>query len=99
MSVEEWLKIITGTGLGVASMMVGLRWLVKDRDGILAALQSERTHRIAQLERSSAACSEDRAALHAEVNELQREVRALMAQMIKSTGAGKCRGNCLTEGE
>ena len=89
MNIEDWLKVLSGTAGAIACMLFGIKWLVRDRDGILASLQEERSHRITQLEASANSCSEDRRTMHNEMNELQKEVRALMKQMLELTSNHK----------
>lgn len=82
MDVEEWVKLTSQTGIAVALMILGIRWLLRDRDGILHSLNSERDKRIDALTKSAETCAIDRANMHAEMKELQKEVRLLMGQMI-----------------
>ena len=89
MSLEDWFKILTGTAGAVVCMLMGIKWLINDRDSILKSLQEERNGRLAQLELSAETCSRDRAQMHTEMNELQKEVRELMKQMIDLTAKHK----------
>lgn len=89
MNIDDWLKVLSGTAGAIACMLFGIKWLVRDRDGILASLQEERSHRITQLEASANSCAEDRRTMHNEMNELQKEVRALMKQMLELTATHK----------
>ena len=82
MDVEEWVKLTSQTGIAVALMILGIRWLLRDRDGILHSLNSERDKRIDALTKASEECATDRANMHAEMKELQKEVRSLMGQII-----------------
>lgn len=81
--MEEWLKIATGTGMGVACMLFGIRWLISDRDKILTALSQERNQRIIQLEESARNCSADRTAMHIQIASLQAEFRSYLLDRLR----------------
>lgn len=93
MDIDLFLKIATGAGGSILLLYFALRWLNSDRDKLLAALNLEREARIKALEESSARCAQDRIVLHQNIDELQKEVRALLKAMAGS--AAKCGAECL----
>lgn len=92
--MDELLKMAVSSGLGVAFLVVALKWLNHDRDKILAALDGERNNRIRLLEEASKRCAEDRIVMHREMSLLQAEVRDLYKRMVATTAAGTCGGEC-----
>lgn len=85
--IDSILKLLVGSTGAVVALVLGLRWLNKDRDGLVQALNEEREARINVLEESSRRCAEDRIAMHREMSALQAEVRELYRR-IASIVAG-----------
>lgn len=75
--VDSIVKLLVGSTGAVAALVLGIRWLNKDRDGLVTALNEEREARILVLEEAAKRCAEDRMAMHREMAALQAEVREL----------------------
>lgn len=95
MDYQKILEVAFGSGLGVALLVFAIRWLDRDRNKILGALEAERTKRVAALEESSAQCAEDRIHLHSQMANLQIEVRKLYADIASMAKTGHCDAGCL----
>lgn len=98
MSLDDLLKLILGSAGALVVVLVGLWWMNKDRDKILAALGKERDSRISLLEEGNRACAADRLAIHNELREVQREQKHLLRAMALAATQGKCGTECLREG-
>lgn len=85
--VDSIVKLLVGSTGAVVALVLGLRWLNKDRDSLVAALNEEREARIKVLEESAKRCAEDRIEMHREMSALQSEVRELYRR-IASIVAG-----------
>lgn len=92
---ENFVKMLLGSGGVFALLVLGLKWLDRDRDQIVQFLQTERTERITLLEKQSIQCSNDRIELHKNMTALQNEVRTLYKSII----AGKFDKNFFDETE
>lgn len=86
--IDSIIKLLVGSTGAVAALVLGIRWLNKDRDGLVNALNEEREARIKVLEEASKRCAEDRIAMHREMSALQAEVRELYRR-IASIVAGR----------
>lgn len=82
-AIESWTKLIMGSLGALAAVIVGIKWLLADRNKIAAAASEERSRRIQALEDSSKLCQSDRTMLHSEMNKLQDEVRGLYRAIIE----------------
>lgn len=84
--IDTILKLLLGSTGAVVALVLGIRWLNKDRDTLVGALNEEREARIKVLEEAAVHCIEDRtemrremAALQAEVRELYRRIASIVA--------------------
>lgn len=73
--MNEFLQVTGGTVTGSAILLLAVRWLIKDREGIVRALQASNEARIASLETRTKACEEDRKLLREKLDSLQEEFR------------------------
>lgn len=85
---QPWSTLLA-YGLAFPLLVFCLKWLEKDRDKVLVALQEERQHRIKALEESAEHCLEDRDELRAEMANLRNEVRGLYTQIINMRESSK----------
>lgn len=82
MTSEEIIKMILGSLGTLVCLVIAIKWLDKDRNGLVKALTEERDGRISLIEESNRQCVSDRLALHAELKEQRREIKAMLTSMI-----------------
>ena len=82
MTSEEVLKMILGSLGTLVCLVIAIKWLDKDRHGLVEALTNERNDRISLIEESNRQCVADRIALHQELKEQRNEIKGMLKSMI-----------------
>lgn len=86
MTFEQIIQLILGSGGALAVLVLGVKWLDKDRSKVLVALQEERDGRIKLLEDHSKSCNEDRQAIQAQASvdrsAFQKQINELYSEIV-----------------
>lgn len=69
-----------GSTGALVALILGLKWLDKDRNNILMDLKEERNGRLRLIELSNERCAEDRVLLHKKLDEQEKLIRELLVK-------------------
>lgn len=73
-----------GSTGALAALILGLKWLDKDRNKILVELKEERNGRLRLIELSNERCAEDRVLLHKKLDEQEKLIRELLVRQARN---------------
>lgn len=84
MTADQIVQLIMGSTGALAALILGLKWLDKDRDKILVELKEERNGRLRLIELSNERCAEDRVLLHKKLDEQEKLIRELLVKQARN---------------
>lgn len=80
MTADQIVQLIMGSTGALIALILGLKWLDKDRNSILLDLKEERNGRLRLIELSNERCAEDRVFLHKKLDEQEKLIRELLVK-------------------
>ncbi len=83
MTFEQIVQLIMGSAGALVVLILGLKWLDKDRNRMLVELKDERNGRLRLIELSNERCAEDRVVLHKKLDEQEKLIRTLLVNQAK----------------
>lgn len=84
MTADQIVQLIMGSTGALAALILGLKWLDKDRNKILVELKEERNGRLRLIELSNERCAEDRVLLHKKLDEQEKLIRELLIKQARN---------------
>lgn len=84
MTADQIVQLIMGSTGALAALILGLKWLDKDRNKILVELKEERNGRLRLIELSNERCAEDRVLLHKKLDEQEKLIRELLVKQARN---------------
>lgn len=84
MTADQIVQLIMGSTGALAALILGLKWLDKDRNKILVELKEERNGRLRLIELSNERCAEDRVLLHKKLDEQEKLIRELLVRQARN---------------
>lgn len=84
MTADQIVQLIMGSTGALAALILGLKWLDKDRNKILIELKEERNGRLRLIELSNERCAEDRVLLHKKLDEQEKLIRELLVKQARN---------------
>lgn len=80
MTSDQIIQLIMGGMGALVALIIGLKWLDKDRNKILLELKEERNGRLRLIELSNERCAEDRVILHKKLDDQEKLIRELLVK-------------------
>lgn len=83
MTADQIVQLIMGSTGALMALILGLKWLDKDRNKILLELKEERNGRLRLIELSNEHCAKDRVFLHKKLDEQEKLIRELLVKQAR----------------